>query len=241
MIHKFTKDNTNILIDVNSGAVHVVDKLVYEILDYYQGTKKNEIIEILGAKHDKNLILEAIEEVDTLTKNNLLFTKERYLEHESFKSRKPVVKALCLHISHDCNIRCEYCFASQGDFKGQRMLMDFDTGKKAIDFLLDNSRSRKNLEVDFFGGEPLMNFEVVKQIVTYARSKEKEYDKNLRFTITTNALSLNEDIMKYINDNIYNVVLSIDGRKSVNDKMRSTINGEGTYNLIIDNITKMAK
>jgi len=171
----------------------------------------------------------------------LLFTKERYLEHESFKSRKPVVKALCLHISHDCNIRCEYCFASQGDFKGQRMLMDFDAGKKAIDFLLDNSGSRKNLEVDFFGGEPLMNFEVVKQIVTYARSKEIEYDKNLRFTITTNALALNEDTMKYINDNMYNVVLSIDGRKSVNDKMRSTISGEGTYSLIVDNITKMAK
>ncbi len=241
MIHKFTKDNTNILIDVNSGAVHVVDKLVYEILDYYEGTKKNEIVELLSTKYDRNLVLEAIEEVDVLTKNNLLFTEERYLEHESFKSIEPVVKALCLHISHDCNIRCEYCFASQGDFKGQRMLMDFDAGKKAIDFLLDNSRSRKNLEVDFFGGEPLMNLEVVKQIVSYARSKEKEYDKNLRFTITTNALSLNEDTMKYINDNMYNVVLSIDGRKSVNDKMRSTINGEGTYNLIIENITKMAE
>ncbi|MGV8145655.1 MAG: thioether cross-link-forming SCIFF peptide maturase [Alkaliphilus sp.] len=241
MIHKFTKDNTNILIDVNSGAVHVVDELVYKILDSYEDKKEDEIVKILSEKFNRETILEGIKEIDELVKSNLLFTKERYLEHESFKSRKPVVKALCLHISHDCNIRCQYCFASQGDFKGQRMLMDFDTGKKAIDFLIDNSGSRKNLEVDFFGGEPLMNFKVVKQLVSYARSKEKEQGKNLRFTITTNALSLNKENMKYINDNMHNVVLSIDGRESVNDKMRSTVTGEGTYNLIIGNIVKMAE
>ncbi len=241
MIHKFSQGGVNIVIDVNSGSVHVVDQLVYRILDLYPAIGREEILETLQGQYSLELLLEAIDEIDTLINEGLLFREERYSEHEGFKNKKPVVKALCLHVSHDCNIRCKYCFASQGDFKGHRSLMSAEVGKKALDFLIEHSGSRRNLEVDFFGGEPLMNFEVVKEVVAYGRMREKEANKNIRFTMTTNAVLLNEENMKYINENMYNVVLSIDGREEVNDKMRYTINGQGTYDIILPKLKRMVE
>lgn len=241
MIHKFYQDNTYMVIDVNSGAVHVIDKLVYDVLDFYQNKETEEIVNLLKNKYSSIEIKEAIKELDFIRIEGLLFSDDRYFNHEAFKNKKPVVKALCLHIAHDCNMRCKYCFASQGDFKGERNLMSIDIGKRSIDFLIRNSGNRRNLEVDFFGGEPLMNFETVKEVVEYGRAQEKKYNKNIRFTITTNGVLLNEENMKYINENMYNVVLSIDGRKEVNDNMRYTINGQGTYDIIVPKFLKMAK
>ena len=241
MIHKFSQGGVNVVMDVNSGSVHVVDQLVYRILDYYPKQNKAEILELLKQEFSESMILEAIEEVQALINEGLLYREERYADHEGFKNKKPVVKALCLHVSHDCNIRCKYCFASQGDFKGQRTLMSAEVGKKAIDFLIENSGNRRNLEVDFFGGEPLMNFDVVKEVVDYGRIREKEANKNIRFTMTTNAVLLNEENMNYINENMHNVVLSIDGREEVNDKMRYTINGQGTYDIIIPKLKRMVE
>lgn len=241
MIHKFYQDNTYMVMDVNSGAVHVIDKLAYDVLDFYPEKKADETIELLRDKYSANEIEEAIKELDFLIEEGLLFSDDRYFNHKGFKEKKPVVKALCLHIAHDCNIRCKYCFASQGDFKGDRSLMSAEVGKKAIDFLIENSINRKNLEVDFFGGEPLMNFETVKEIVDYGRKEEKKHNKNIRFTMTTNGVLLNDENMKYINENMYNVVLSIDGRKEVNDNMRYSINGQGTYDIIVPKLLKMAE
>ncbi|MDR5658063.1 thioether cross-link-forming SCIFF peptide maturase [Serpentinicella sp. ANB-PHB4] len=241
MIHKFTSDNVNVVIDVNSGAVHVVDKIVHDLLDYYPKHSQEEIIDKIGNLYSTKDIKEAINEIDTLTKEGLLFSKERYIEHFDKHKGDPVIKALCLHIAHDCNIRCQYCFASQGDFEGQRSFMSSEIGKKAIDFLLENSGSRRNLEVDFFGGEPLMNFNVVKEIVDYGKAKEQQYNKNIRFTITTNGLLLDDENMDYINNQMHNVVLSLDGRKETNDKMRYTINGGGTYDHIVPKLQKMVK
>lgn len=241
MIHKFYQDNTYMVIDVNSGAVHVIDELVYDVLDFYRDKETDEIINLLGNKYSDTEIREAIKELDFITAEGLLFSEDRYFDHETLKNRKAVIKALCLHIAHDCNMRCKYCFASQGDFKGERSLMSTEVGKKSIDFLIKNSGNRRNLEVDFFGGEPLMNFEAVKEIVKYGRAEEKKYNKNIRFTITTNGLLLNEENMEYINENMYNVVLSIDGRKKVHDGMRYTISGQGTYDIIMPKFLKMAK
>ncbi|TCO79847.1 thioether cross-link-forming SCIFF peptide maturase [Marinisporobacter balticus] len=241
MIHKFTQDDTRIVLDVNSGAVHVIDKIVYDILDGYKEKTVEEIIEQFGDKYKKEQLVEAIYEIKTLENEGLLFTEDTYVNHPAFKNRQPVVKALCLHIAHDCNLLCKYCFASQGDFKGQRSLMSEEVGKKALDFLIENSGSRRNLEVDFFGGEPLMNFDVVKKLVAYGRSREKESKKRFRFTITTNGVLLNDENMQYINENMDNVVLSIDGRKEVNDNMRYTVNGSGTYDIIVPKFLKMAK
>ncbi len=239
MIHKFTIDDTYIVLDVNSGAVHVVDDIVYDMLDHYPRFGEDELINELGEKYHKDEIKKALLEIKELEKNDLLFSKDDYISNLSFKNRKPVIKALCLHIAHDCNIRCKYCFASQGDFKGDRSLMSEEVGKKALDFLIENSGNRRNLEVDFFGGEPLMNFEVVKNLVDYGRQREKETGKRFRFTITTNGVLLDDDKIAYINENMENIVLSIDGRKKINDKMRYTINGEGTYDIILPKFKKM--
>ncbi|SES73665.1 uncharacterized protein SAMN05660297_00447 [Natronincola peptidivorans] len=240
MIHKFSQGNIYIVIDTNSGAVHMVDALTYDVLDYYPEETREKTVAILKDKYSSLEILECMDEIDSLINNNLLYSQENYLEHEAFKNRTTVVKALCLHIAHDCNIRCKYCFASQGNFQGERSLMTSDVGKKAIDFLLLNSGNRTNLEVDFFGGEPLMNFNVIKEIIDYSKEKEKAYNKNIRFTITTNGVALNNTMMEYINENMFNVVLSIDGRKEINDFMRYTVNGEGTYDLIVPKLKEMA-
>ena len=212
MIHKFSMQGTNIVVDVNSGAVHVFDDLSYEILDYYKEYEREQIIEKLSDKYDKIQIQEALDEIESLERDGQLYSEDLYKDYLPLWKEKPVVKALCLHVSHDCNLRCKYCFASTGDFGRQRSIMSPEVGKKAIDFLLRESGSRRNLEVDFFGGEPLLNFNTVKEIVEYALSKEKEYNKNFRFTITTNAILLDEESKKFINEHMGNVVLSIDGR-----------------------------
>lgn len=241
MIHKFKIDDVMIVLDVNSGAVHVVDDLVYNVLDYYPSKDREQTINLLQVEYGKDEIESAINEIESLIEQDILFSKDTYITNSHFANRKPVIKALCLHIAHDCNIRCEYCFASQGDFKGDRSLMSFEVGKKALDFLIENSGNRRNLEVDFFGGEPLLNFDVVKKLVEYGRKRESEANKKFRFTITTNGVLLNDEITQYINENMDNVVLSIDGRKEINDKMRYTINREGTYDIIIPRLKKMVK
>lgn len=241
MIHKFSLMGTNIVVDVNSGAVHVVDDISYDILDYYQKFTSEEIKEKLSLKYDARDIDEALEELDSLKAEGLLYSEDPYRNYVSKNERESVVKALCLHISHDCNLRCKYCFASTGNFGGERTMMSSEVGKKAIDFLIEKSKNRRNLEVDFFGGEPLMNFDVVKEIVEYGRSKEKECGKNFRFTLTTNGLLLNEENIKYINENMQNIVLSIDGRKEINDKMRLRVDGTGCYESIMPKFKHVAQ
>ena len=241
MIHKFSLFGTNIVVDVNSGAVHVVDDVTFDILDYYQKLHTGEIKKKLSTKHEEKDIAEALGEIKSLEENGLLYSEDTYKKHIIKDKREPVVKALCLHICHDCNLRCKYCFASTGDFGGERTMMSLDVGKKAIDFLLENSQGRRNLEIDFFGGEPTMNFDVVKGIVEYAQGLEKKHDKNFRFTLTTNGLLLDEEKIKYINENMCNVVLSIDGRKDVNDKMRCRVDGTGCYDNILPKYKRIAE
>lgn len=240
MVHKFKLFDTNIVVDVSSGAVHVFDAAAYDVLDYYEDHEKEQIIDILSEKYDKTLLKEVIGEIDELVRVGQLFSEDVYKDYIPKWHQNSVVKALCLHVAHDCNMRCKYCFASTGDFGCVRTLMSEEVGKKAIDFLIKSSGKRKNLEIDFFGGEPLMNFEVVKEIVDYARKREKEFGKNFRFTITTNALLLNEEHKKYINENMSNIVLSIDGRPEVNDRVRTRVDGSGTYQSILPKIKDMA-
>lgn len=242
MIHQYKSNGYNIVLDVNSGSVHVVDDLSYDIISMFEEHTKEEIVSCLGEKYSQQDILEAYEEVNGLKEDELLFTEDIYKQYiTDFKKRKTVVKALCLHIAHDCNLACKYCFAEEGEYHGRRALMSLEVGKKALDFLIENSGNRRNLEVDFFGGEPLMNWDVVKELVQYGRSKEKEFDKNFRFTLTTNGVLLNDEIMEFVNKEMANVVLSLDGRKEVNDKMRPFRNGTGSYDLIVPKFQKLAE
>lgn len=241
MIHKYSMNGLNIVIDVNSGAVHIVDNVVYDVLDDYESKSLDELISKYKDKYSITSIKEAIEEISQLEEDEQLFTEDIYENFiPQFKNRNPVVKALCLHVAHDCNLKCKYCFAQEGEYRGKRSLMSLEVGKKAIDFLINSSGKRKNLEVDFFGGEPLMNFEVVKEIVYYARQKEKQYNKNFRFTITTNGILLNDEIQKFINENMHNVVLSLDGRKEINDMMRPKAGTQGSYDFIVPKFIKLA-
>ncbi len=226
--------------DVMSGAVHLLDDIAYDVLGCYDndGTlNPNKLKEL--TKYDETQINEAIVEIEYLIDNKMLFTEDPYTEMLPVWTKQTVVKALCLHIAHDCNLRCSYCFAGTGEYMGHRSLMSLEVGKKAIDFLIENSGNRRNLEVDFFGGEPLMNFDVVKGIVEYAREKEKESNKNFRFTITTNGILLDEEKRAYINENMHNVVLSLDGRKEINDEVRKRIDGKGSYDRILPLIKNM--
>lgn len=238
-IHKFKKYDLNIVIDTNSGAIHLVDDVVFDILDYYEKSTSDEITQILNDKYDNNSINEGIEEIKYLINEKMLYSEDPYKEMIINKDEPSYIKAMCLNIAHDCNLKCKYCFASEGEYNGERMLMSFEVGKKAIDFVINNSGPRHNIEIDLFGGEPLMNFEVIKQIIDYARTQEKIHNKNIRFTITTNATLLNEDNMDYIDKNMGNVVLSIDGRKEVNDKIRRRYDGSGTYDTILPKIKSM--
>ncbi|HHW31815.1 MAG TPA: thioether cross-link-forming SCIFF peptide maturase [Clostridiaceae bacterium] len=241
MIHKYKLYDTNIVLDVNSGAVHVFDQAAYDIIDYYKKENVDDIKKRFSSVYNLSVVEEALKEIEELEKQGLLFTDDIYEQNVPLMNRKPVVKALCLHVAHDCNMRCKYCFASTGDFGIKRALMDPEIGKKAIDFIINASGSRRNLEIDFFGGEPLLNMKTVKEIVSYAREKEKKYNKKFRFTITTNALLLNDENIDYINKNMNNVVLSIDGRKEINDLMRIKVDGSGTYDSIIEKIKKIAE
>lgn len=242
MIHKYNMNGLNIVIDVNSGAVHIVDDIVYNILDDYKTNTLEQIISNYKNKYSINEIEEAFNEIKELEKAKQLFSDDIYESMLSdIKNKNTVVKALCLHVAHDCNLKCKYCFAEEGEYHGKRSLMTFEVGKKAIDFLIKNSANRHNLEVDFFGGEPLMNFDTVKQIVEYARSQEQKYNKNFRFTITTNGILLNDEIQAFINKNMHNVVLSLDGRKQINDKMRPRVGNQGSYDTIVPKFQKLAE
>jgi len=240
--------------DINSGSVHVADDVVYDAVEYLSGKLadmerpkpipeplKEEVRARLSDVYEFQDIEDALSDIQELIDNEELFTKDVYREYVTdFKNRKTVVKALCLHIAHDCNLACQYCFAEEGEYHGRRALMSFEVGKKALDFLIANSGSRRNLEVDFFGGEPLMNWQVVKQLVEYGRSQEKIHNKHFRFTLTTNGVLLNDEIMEFCNREMGNVVLSLDGRKEVNDKMRPFRNGAGSYDLIVPKFRKFA-
>jgi len=243
LVYQFKKNGINFVIDVNSGSIHLTDNIVYQIIEMQnQGIDKEKIYSYLKEEYDIEVIKEALSEVEELTEQNQLFTEDPYQNVvKSFKDRESVVKALCLHVAHDCNLACKYCFAEEGEYHKERGLMSSEVGKKAIDFLIENSGSRKNLEIDFFGGEPLMNFDVVKEVVYYAKSKEEEHDKNFRFTITTNGVLLNDEIIEFINEHMYNVVISIDGRKEVHDKMRVASNGKGSYDLILPKLIQVAE
>jgi uncharacterized protein len=241
MIHKFKQKDTALVLDVNSGAVHVIDDMVYDILDFYPNPDKEEILAKLSATYESEDLTSAMEDIDYLIENEQLFSGDEYTENIDFEISNPVIKALCLHVAHDCNLRCKYCFASQGDFEGQRLMMDLETGKKAFDFIVANSGNRRNLEVDFFGGEPLMNFEVCKQLVDYGRSLEEKHNKHFRFTMTTNGVLLDDETIDYLNEHMDNIVLSLDGRKNVNDNMRPTTNGKGSYDVIVPNLKKMVE
>ncbi|HAS92947.1 MAG TPA: thioether cross-link-forming SCIFF peptide maturase [Clostridiales bacterium] len=233
MIHIFNIKDLYFAIDTNTGLVHAVDKIVYDLLMNDKFKDEDKYSELYN-KYGENSVREALSEILYLIDNKMLYTEDiKYVN-----TIKPVIKAMCLNMTHDCNLRCEYCFASQGTYKGEKAFLSFETGKKAFDYLVKNSGNRKNLEVDFFGGEPLMNFDAIKKLVDYGRSLEKEYNKHFRFTVTTNGVLLDEEKMDYINKNMDNVVLSIDGRKETNDRMRKTINKKGSYDLIVDNYKK---
>ncbi len=236
MIHKYKLCDCNIVLDVGSGGVHLVDELTYDLLDNVAPPFAKEcpldVVEKLSRFYDVAEICECYAEIVEATREGILFSEEDYAQYADVSVASPI-KAMCLNIAHDCNLRCTYCFAATGDFGEGRKLMTFETGKKAVDFLIAHSANRQNLEMDFFGGEPLMNFEVVRQIVDYARSQEEKYNKHFRFTITTNGMLLDDEKIDFINREMSNVVLSIDGRKEVNDRMRKRVDGSGSYDKIL--------
>ena len=240
MIHQYKNNGYNIVMDVCSGAIHVVDDVTYDVIALFEEHDLNSMKKQLPYREDE--IEEAYQEVLELKEQGLLFTEDIYENYiKEVKNRKTVVKALCLHIAHDCNLACRYCFAEEGEYKGDRSLMSARVGKAALDFLVANSGNRHNLEVDFFGGEPTMNFEVVKEVVAYGRSLEEKHDKHFRFTLTTNGLLLYDDIMEFANKEMDNVVLSIDGRKEVHDYMRPGRNGKPTYDIIMPKFIRFAE
>ncbi len=244
MIHKFKAKDFNILLDVNSGGVHLIDDITYDLLDEvkapFERECPQEVIKKFDGWYDAEEVKEAYGEIYTLYEEKMLYSEDVYEQYAETSIVSPI-KSMCLHIAHDCNLRCKYCFASTGDFGTGRKLMPFETGKAAIDFLLEKSVDRENLDVDFFGGEPLMNFEVVKEIIAYARSNEKEYGKHFDFTITTNGMLLNDENIDFINQEMHNVVLSLDGRKEVNDRMRTRVDGSGSYDKILPNFKKLVE
>ncbi|MBQ7957040.1 MAG: thioether cross-link-forming SCIFF peptide maturase [Clostridia bacterium] len=246
MIHQFKMAGYNIVLDICSGSVHVVDEIAYDIISMFEEKQKEDILTSLREKYSDlsaNDLEECYSQVESLKNNNKLFTPDTFEEKAGDLKAKTsgVIKALCIHIAHTCNLNCEYCFASQGKYQGERALMSFETGKQALDFLVANSGSRRNLEVDFFGGEPLMNFDVVKQMVEYARSIEKEHNKNFRFTLTTNGVLIDDDVIEFANKEMSNVVLSLDGRKEIHDRYRVDYNGKGSWEKIVPKFQKLVE
>lgn len=248
MVHQYKLNGYNIVLDVFSGAVHAVDEVAFDAIAMFETHTPTEIKAALLKKYgDRPDVTEAdldemLSDIATLKADGKLFTEDVYESKAfDFKNRHTELKALCLHVAHTCNLNCEYCFAAQGKYHGERALMSFETGKRALDFLVEHSGKRKNLEVDFFGGEPLMNFEVVKQLVAYARSIEKEKGKNFRFTLTTNGVLLDDEVTEFANRECHNVVLSLDGRKEVHDRLRKTVNGQGSYDVIVPKFQEFVK
>lgn len=256
MIHQYINNGYFIVLDVNSGSVHVVDEQAYRIIPMVEELlqqkieEKTEIADKVAQKLSEEdrkeisaaMIEETVEEILELKDAGMLFTEDIYERYiDAFKDRQTVVKALCLHIAHDCNLACKYCFAEEGEYHGRRALMSFEVGKKALDFLVANSGNRINLEVDFFGGEPLMNWQVVKDLVAYGRSLEEPYHKKFRFTLTTNGVLLNEEVLEFVNKEMANVVLSVDGRKEIHDLMRPHRGGQGSYDEVVPKYQKVAE
>lgn len=243
MIHKFKWDDINFVLDTNSGAVHSVDRITYDMLDFLNGNffdyTEDYLVKKLDKKYSENDIREAYSEILELFKNEKLFSKDSYEDLAKEEKLRSPIKSICLNVAHDCNLRCSYCFASEGDFGCGRELMPLETAKKSVDFIIENSGGIKNLEMDFFGGEPLMNWNVVKETVKYARSLEKKYNKNFRFTLTTNGILLDDEKIDFINEEIYDVVLSLDGRKEINDKYRITKTKNGSYDIVVPKFQKL--
>ena len=247
MIHQYKLGDYNIVLDVCSGSVHAVDEVAYDIISLFEEKSRDEIISEMSNKYKdttditKEDIEECYDQVCSLRDEGRLFTPDNYeaMAGELKKKTSGVIKALCLHIAHTCNLNCSYCFASQGKYHGDRAVMSFEVGKRAFDFLIENSGNRKNLEVDFFGGEPLMNFDVVKQLVEYARSVEKQHGKNFRFTLTTNGMLIDDDVIDFANREMSNVVLSLDGRKDIHDRYRVDYNGNGSWEKIVPKFQKL--
>lgn len=247
MIHSYKMKGYNIIIDQNSGCVHSVDEVAYDIINMFETEPKEKIKAFILDKYSKrdDVTPEDIdlcfEDIEALIKDGRLFAKDAFENSAlDFKKRQGVLKAICLHVAHDCNLACKYCFAGKGEYDGPKGLMSFETGKRALDFLVEKSGTRKNLEVDFFGGEPLLNWEVCKKLVEYGRSIEKEHGKNFRFTLTTNGVLVNDVVIDFCNREMGNVVLSLDGRKETHDRLRTTCNGKGSYDLIVDKFKKFA-
>ena len=248
MIHAYKLNGYNIILDQNSGCVHSVDPVAYDMITMYQDHDKEEIRRFILEKYkDQPDVTNAdidlcFEDIEALIADGRLFAEDTFeAVADQFKRRQGVLKAICLHVAHDCNLACKYCFAGKGEYNGQREIMSYEVGKRAFDFLIENSGTRKNLEVDFFGGEPLMNWQVVKDLVAYGREQEKIHNKHFRFTITTNGVLLNDEIQEFVNKEMDNVVLSLDGRKEINDQMRPFRNGKGSYDLIVPKFQKLAE
>ena len=245
MIHRYHLDDWYIVIDTCSGSVHVVDEIAYEIIGCYEEKSREEIVAEMAARFGENPaeIGECWDQITALKEQGTLFSPDVFepLAGELKQKTAGVVKALCLHVAHTCNLNCAYCFASQGKYHGERAVMSFEVGKQALDFLVAHSGTRHNLEVDFFGGEPLMNFDVVKQLVAYARSIEKEKNKNFRFTLTTNGMLIDDDVIDFANREMSNVVLSLDGRKEIHDRCRVDYAGNGSWDRIVPKFQKLVK
>ena len=249
MIHQYKLGGYNIVLDVCSGAVHAVDDVAYDIIGMFESSSREEILDRVGKKYagsgdiSEKDIRECYEQVQELKNCGQLFTPDTFepMAGELKEKTAGVVKALCLHIAHTCNLNCSYCFASQGKYHGDRAVMSYEVGKRALDFLIDNSGTRRNLEVDFFGGEPLMNFQVVKDLVAYARSIEKEKGKNFRFTLTTNGVLIDDDVIEFVNKECSNVVLSLDGRREIHDRYRVDYAGNGSWDKIVPKFQKLVK
>lgn len=244
MVHTFTECGYNIAVDCASGSVHVVDEIALELIDNYEKAGDDGYLKEVAAKHSVSLeeIKECVDDLKELERQGKLFSEDKFRpDVDKLAKRSTVVKALCLHVAHTCNLDCEYCFASQGKYHGERALMSFEVGKRALDFLVENSGDRHNLEVDFFGGEPLMNWQVVKDLVAYARSIEQQHDKCFRFTLTTNGMLVDDDVIEFSNSEMDNVVMSLDGRKEINDHFRKTAGGVGSFDIIVPKFVKFAK
>ena len=242
MVHQYKLNGYDIVLDTASGSVHLVDDVAYDIIEMYKSRSADEICAAICEKYPdvtRSDVLECLDDVAELEREHKLFTPDNYEQLAAdYKGSSHVIKALCLHVAHTCNLNCSYCFASQGKYHGERAIMSFDVGKRALDFLVENSGNRRNLEVDFFGGEPLMNWQVVKDLVAYARSIEKDAGKNFRFTLTTNGVLLDDEVTDFCNREMHNVVLSLDGRKEVNDRFRVDVAGNGSYDRIVPNFQR---
>ena len=248
MVHQYKLNGYNIVLDTCSGSVHTVDEVAYDIIAMYKTASREEIVAEMLKKYghladvNEAEIRECLDDIAALEESGKLFSEDKYEKLAyTYKNNSKVVKALCLHVAHTCNLNCSYCFASQGKYQGERAIMSFEVGKQAFDFLIANSGTRRNLEVDFFGGEPLMNWEVVKQLVAYARSIEKEHNKNFRFTLTTNGLLIDDEVIEFLNKEMSNVVLSLDGRREVNDHFRKDYAGKGSYDTIVPKFRRLVE